>query len=226
MIANGSDGDARETLVTDLVFSEAVKAEQARLGSRAMVDRMSRNRGFQTTVTEDLAAFAAARDSIYVATASAGGQPYVQHRGGPAGFLRVVDDKRLAWAERPGNRQFVTFGNLTENDRISLFLMDYPNRRRVKIWGRGVVVERESDDEHPVWRALEDGETRAVVVEIEAWDVNCPQYITPRYVEADVLAATTALRRAIADKDEALAERDAEIAALKARLAAAEATRM
>ena len=127
--------------ISDIAFSPSVKAVQARLGSREAYARADIAGGWNDRVTPELAAFVAARDSFYLASVNAEGQPYIQHRGGPPGFLRVLDDKTLGIADYRGNRQFITLGNLEDNDRIAIFLMDYPNRQRIKIWGRGRVVE-------------------------------------------------------------------------------------
>ena len=191
---------------SDVAFTPAVKAMQERLGSRAGYARMERKGGWQDTVTDDLAAFLATRDSLYLATASAEGQPYIQHRGGPKGFLKVLDKKRLAFADFKGNRQYITLGNLSENPRAHIFLMDYPNRQRVKIWGRAEVVESDprlletlSD---PAYGGVPE---RAIVFHLEAWDVNCPQHITPRYTEDDVAAAFAKLQGRIQDLEAELA---------------------
>ena len=170
--------------VSDLAFTPAVKAWQERLGSRAGYARMAEKRDWNNSVTPELAAFLAERDSFYLATASAEGRPYIQHRGGPAGFLKVIDDKHLAFAEFGGNKQYITAGNLSENDRASIFLMDYVGRQRIKLWGRARVVE----DDAALLERLADSEykakpERALVFEVEAWDVNCPQHITRRFTE-------------------------------------------
>lgn len=195
---------------SDVAFSTSVKAVQERRGSRKAYARVEAHGGFETGITDELAAFVAEQDSIYLATASAAGQPYVQHRGGPRGFLRVLDPHTLAWAEYRGNRQYITTGNLAENDRALLFLMDYATRSRVKIWGRARVVE---DDPALVERLMPEGyravPEHAVVFTVEAWDANCPQHI-PRKLDAD-------------DVERELARLHARIAALEAenaRLAA------
>ncbi len=126
---------------SDVAFTPSVKAVQERKGSRNGYRKMEERGGWRTTVTPDLAAFLSERDSAYLATASRAGQPYVQHRGGPKGFIRVLDEKTLAFADYAGNRQYITAGNLAENDQAYLFLMDYARRRRIKIWGRAKVVE-------------------------------------------------------------------------------------
>jgi len=157
-----------------VAFSEAVKAEQARRGSRAAYARIeAATGGFATAITDELAAYLADRDSVYLATASADGQPYIQHRGGPRGFLRVVDEHTLAFVDLPGNRQYVTLGNLSENDRVCLFAMDYEHAQRVKIWGRARVEER--------------GGERWIVIAVTAWDVNCPKHI-PRHSHAHAIS--------------------------------------
>ncbi len=196
-------------LVSDIAFTPAVKAWQARLGSRAGYAHMAEKRDWSDSVTPDLAAFLAERDSFYLATASADGRPYIQHRGGPAGFLKVLDDKHLAFADFGGNKQYISAGNLSENDRASIFLMDYANRQRIKLWGRARVVE---DDAallerlaDPAYRATPE---RAVVFEIEAWDVNCPQHIARRYTDDQIAPALAKLQARID-------ELEAEVKALK-----------
>jgi hypothetical protein len=120
---------------SDVAFTPAVKAEQTKRGSRAAYARRERGEGWSTTIDEELRAFLAERDSCYLATANAEGQPYIQHRGGPPGFVRVLDDRTLGFVDYAGNRQFITLGNLAENDRAFLFFMDYARRRRIKVWG-------------------------------------------------------------------------------------------
>jgi uncharacterized protein len=127
---------------SDVGFTASVKAVQERRGSRKAYRRMEERGGWETRVTPELAAFLAERDSAYLATATSAGQPYIQHRGGPKGFIRVLDDKTLGFADFIGNRQYITTGNLAENDRAFLFLMDYAHRQRIKIWGKARVVER------------------------------------------------------------------------------------
>jgi predicted pyridoxine 5'-phosphate oxidase superfamily flavin-nucleotide-binding protein len=168
--------------------------------------------GFETEVTEDLARFIGERDSAYLATASGSGQPYVQHRGGPRGFIRVVDERTLGWADFRGNRQYITTGNLAENERAFLFLMDYANRTRMKIWGRARVVE---DDPALLARFMPAGyrakPEQAVLFAVDAWDVNCEQHIPQKLDAADV-------RDAIARLEERVAALEAENAALRTRL--------
>ncbi len=193
--------------VSDLAFTPAVKAWQARLGSRAGYARMAEKKDWQDKVTPELAAFLAERDSFYIATANVEGRPYIQHRGGPAGFLKVLDDRHLAFADFGANRQYITAGNLSENDRAAIFLMDYANRRRIKLWGRARVVE---DDAELLERLVEPEykakPERAVVFEIEAWDVNCPQHITPRYTEGQIAPAIAKLQARIDELEAEVAE--------------------
>lgn len=190
--------------VSDVAFTPAVKAVQERKGSRKGYARMEEKGGWTDRITPDLAAFLATRDSFYLSTASADGQPYIQHRGGKPGFLKVVDDRTLAFADFKGNRQYISTGNLSENPKAFIFLMDYPNRRRIKIWGRARVV----DDDPALIGRLRDADyagvpEQAIVFTIEAWDVNCPQHITPRYTESDVAVLVKTLRSQI---DELTAE--------------------
>jgi predicted pyridoxine 5'-phosphate oxidase superfamily flavin-nucleotide-binding protein len=193
---------------SDVAFSPAVKAVQMRRGSRAGYARMEERGGWSDRITPELAAFIAARDSFYLGTASADGQPYIQHRGGPKGFLRVLDDRTLGIADYRGNRQYITTGNLAENDRAFLFLMDYANRRRVKIWGRARVVE---DDPALLERLMPEGAAgrpeQAILITLEAWDVNCPQHITRRFDEAEVEQLVAPLRQRIAELEARLGDR-------------------
>ena len=192
---------------SDVAFSPAVKAAQSRLGSRGGYARMEQKGGWRDTITDELAAFIAERDSFYIATASADGQPYIQHRGGPKGFLKVLGERTLGFADFSGNRQYISLGNLSENDRAQLFLMDYANRRRIKIWGRARVVE---DDPALLERLIDPGykarPERAFIFEVEAWDVNCPQHITPRYTEAEIAPAIERLQQRIAELEAGLAD--------------------
>jgi len=173
--------------VSDIAFTPAVKRAQELRGSRASYRRMEQRGGWQQKVTPELAAFIGERDSFYMATASADGQPYIQHRGGEKGFLKVIDNKTLAFADFGGNAQYISIGNLDENNKAFIFLMDYPNRRRIKLWGTAIVVE--DDDE--LLRRLSDASyagkpERTIVFSLEAWDVNCPQHIKPRWTSEEL----------------------------------------
>src|SRR5918996_6451473 len=193
-------------IVSDVAFSPSVKAVQRRRGSRDAYARMEQKGGWSDRITPELAAFIAERDSCYLGTASADGQPYIQHRGGPKGFLCVLDDRTLGLADYRGNRQYITTGNLAENDRAFLFLMDYANRRRVKIWARARVVE---DDQALLERLMpSDAKTRpeqAILLTLDAWDVNCPQHITRRFTEDEVERLLAPLRQRIAELEARLA---------------------
>jgi predicted pyridoxine 5'-phosphate oxidase superfamily flavin-nucleotide-binding protein len=175
---------------SDVAFTPAVKQEQSRRGSRKVYARMEQGEGWERTITNELRAFLAERDSMYFATANAQGQPYVQHRGGPSGFVRVLDEHTLAFADFAGNRQFITLGNLTENDRAFLFFMNYARRQRIKIWGRAKVVE---GDDALLKGLMPEGYAargeRVIVFRVEAWDANCPQHIPLKIDAADVQAA-------------------------------------
>ncbi|MBL9052643.1 MAG: pyridoxamine 5'-phosphate oxidase family protein [Tabrizicola sp.] len=195
---------------SDIAFTPSVKAIQSRKGSRDSYARMEARGGFRTEIDEDLAGFIQAQTSVFLATANAEGQPYIQHRGGPAGFLRVLGPTTIGLADFTGNRQFITAGNLQDNPRAYLFLIDYANQSRIKIWGRARVV---TDDPELVKRLLpEDYRARAeqaIMFEVTAWDANCPQHIPQRFEAADVASA-------LATRDARIAELEAALARLKA----------
>ena len=200
---------------SDVAFTPAVKSVQSRKGSREAYAHVEQGRPWRTEVDEDLAAFLADADSFFLATASADGQPYIQHRGGPKGFLKVLDSRTLAFADFAGNRQYVTQGNLSENSRAYIFVMDYVHRRRVKIWGEARVV----DDDPALMQALmpqgyKARPEQAILFTISAWDTNCPQHIPQKFDAADVAAALMA-------RDAHIAELEAELAALKGQPASA-----
>jgi hypothetical protein len=184
---------------SDVGFSPTVKATQTRLGSRRAYRHVEENGSWQTGITPDLAAFIATQTSVFLATANAGGQPYIQHRGGPPGFLQVVDDNTIGFADFAGNRQYITTGNLAENPRAMLFLMDYQHRRRVKIWGQARVIE---DDPELIARLFPENyrarPEAAILFTVEAWDTNCPQHIPQMLFAEDVAAAVEALNARIA----------------------------
>ncbi len=186
--------------VSDIAFTPAVKAVQKRHGSRRAYARMEREGGWAQAITPELAAFVAERDSFYLGTANAEGQPYIQHRGGPQGFLKVVDAHTLAFADFRGNKQYITVGTLDDNDKAFIFLMDYAHRRRIKIWGRAHTVE---DDPALLEQLTDPGykgqPERAIVFTVEAWDANCPQHITPRFTAEDVAGTVQTLHARIAE---------------------------
>jgi predicted pyridoxine 5'-phosphate oxidase superfamily flavin-nucleotide-binding protein len=201
---------------SDVAFTPAVKSIQARKGSRSAYARVEENGGWRTDIDENLAAFLADANSLYFATANADGQPYIQHRGGPRGFVKILDHRTLAFADYSGNRQYITQGNLTENPKAHIFLMDYAHRRRVKIWGEARVVE---DDPALLESLMPQGykarPEQAILLTISAWDTNCPQHIPQKFDAADVAAA-------LAARDARIAELEAELAAMKSRPAPAQ----
>jgi len=179
-----------DNVSSDVAFTSSVKAIQERRGSRASYARMELRGGFRTVVTADLAAFLAQVDSAVLSTVNAAGQPYAQHRGGPKGFIRAINDRTLAFADYRGNRQYITIGNLAENDRAFLLLIDYATGRRIKLWGHARVVE---DDPQLIERLMPAGyeakPEQVIVFTIDAWDVNCPQHIPQKLDAADVAKA-------------------------------------
>src|ERR1700722_6753555 len=197
------------TYSSDVAFAPAVKEIQARKGSRETYAHVEQRGGWRTEVDENLAAFLAEANSLYFATASADGQPYVQHRGGPKGFVRVLDKNTLAFADYRGNRQYITQGNLSENPKAYIFVMDYAHRRRVKIWGEARAV---NDDPALLQSLMPQGykarPEHVILFRISAWDTNCPQHIPQKFDSADVAAA-------ISSRDARIAELEAELAALK-----------
>jgi len=185
----------------EIAFTDRVKAEQSRHGSRASYARFESGEPMRHRLGAREAQFIAERDSFYMATVSETGWPYIQHRGGPKGFLRVLDEKTIGFADYRGNRQYISLGNLGGNDRVSLFLMDYPNRARLKLLGRARLVS--PDDTEQMKMLVADGIEarieRGFLIDVEAFDWNCSQHITERYTLADVEQATAALRARIAE---------------------------
>jgi predicted pyridoxine 5'-phosphate oxidase superfamily flavin-nucleotide-binding protein len=197
--------DATQIYSSDVAFSPSVKAVQTRKGSRHAYGRMEQKGSWQTRITPDLASFIAAQTSIFLATANAEGQPYIQHRGGPAGFLRVLDENTIGFADFAGNRQYITQGNLADNPRAQLFLIDYAHQRRVKVWGEARVIEGDTELTAKVmpegYKARPEG---VILFTVSAWDTNCSQHIPQRFEAATIAGA--------------LAERDERIAALEAEV--------
>ena len=196
---------------SDVAFTPAVKAIQARKGSREAYSHVEARGGWRTEIDENLAAFLADANSLYFATASADGQPYIQHRGGPKGFIKVLDNNTIAFADYSGNRQYITQGNLSENPKANIFVMDYAHRRRVKIWGEARVV----DDDPALLQSLMPQGYKArpeqvILFRISAWDTNCPQHIPQKFDSTDVAAA-------LASRDTRIAELEAELAAVRGR---------
>ena len=191
---------------SDIAFSPTVKALQQARGSRHAYARMEQGRGWETGITDDLRGFIEAQTTLFMATANLDGQPYMQHRGGPAGFLHVLDPHTLAFADFTGNRQFVSTGNLADNPKAQLFLMDYGRRQRVKIWGEARIETDPALVERLMPAGYRARAEQAIVFTVKAWDANCPQHI-PQLVPVDEVVP-------------ALAERDARIAQLEQELAA------
>jgi predicted pyridoxine 5'-phosphate oxidase superfamily flavin-nucleotide-binding protein len=182
----------------DIVFTPAARHAQARHGSaRAYEKRIAA--GFPDRVTPELAAFIAELDTAFLGTVSGAGAPYIQHRGGPKGFIKVLDEKTLGFADFAGNRQYITISNLAATDRAYLFLLDFARQRRIKLWGRARVVE---DDPALLARLSDAGyrarPERAILFTVEAWDVNCSQHITARFTEDEIAQATAPLLERIA----------------------------
>ena len=187
----------------DVAFTPSVKAAQARKKSRAIYEHMQMGK----TIDDNLAAFIHQIRSFYLGTASADGQPYIQHRGGPPGFLHVVGEHSLAFADFKGNRQFISTGNLAENPRAFIFLMDYAHRQRIKLWGTARVVEGDAALEASLMPAGYRARAEQVILfEIEAWDANCTQHIPQMFLAEDVAKA--------------IEQRDARIASLEQQIAA------
>ena len=195
---------------SDVAFTDSVKAIQARKGSRDAYAKMEQGLGWKTEITDDLKAFIEAQVSVFLATANADGQPYIQHRGGPPGFLKVLDARTIGFVDFRGNRQFISSGNLADNSKFHLFLIDYANKQRVKIWGEARVVE---GDDELVAKLMPQGYKARVeqvmLLNVTAWDANCPQHIPQRFEAAEVT-------RAIEERDQKIAALEAELETLRA----------
>jgi uncharacterized protein len=203
-----------QTYSSDVAFTPAVKAIQARKGSREAYAHVEETGGWRTEIDDNLKSFLAETNGFYLATATADGQPYIQHRGGPKGFIKVLDKSTIAFADYSGNRQYITQGNLSENPKAYIFVMDYAHRRRVKLWGEARVV----DDDPALTRALMPAGYKArpeqvILFKVAAWDTNCPQHIPQKFDAADVAAA-------LAQRDARIVELETQLAALKGEPAA------
>jgi predicted pyridoxine 5'-phosphate oxidase superfamily flavin-nucleotide-binding protein len=186
----------------DVLFSASVKAEQARLGSRQSFE----DRQWASEITDNLRQFLDAIDTFFLATADASGRPYVQHRGGPPGFLKPIGPRTLAFADFAGNRQYITLGHLKENDRAHIFILHFATQQRLKLWGRARVVENDiALMERLVDPAYKARPQRAIVFELDAWDVNCQQHIVARYSEAEMAPALNGLVARIKELEEEVA---------------------
>jgi predicted pyridoxine 5'-phosphate oxidase superfamily flavin-nucleotide-binding protein len=200
---------AAATHPSDVVFTPTVKALQQARGSRHAYARMEQGRGWQTGITDEVRGFIEAQTSLFMATANLDGQPYMQHRGGPPGFLQVLDAHTLAFADFTGNRQFVSTGNLADNPKAQLFLMDYAHRQRLKIWGTARVDTDAALVERLMPADYKARAEQAIVFTVTAWDANCPQHIPQLIPVAEVLPA-------IAERDQRIRELEEELARLKA----------
>ena len=192
---------------SDIAFTPTVKSIQTENGSRSGYAKMEERSGWQTTVTPELTAFLSELDMFYLGTANAEGQPYIQYRGGAPGFLKVIDEKTLGFADFGGNRQYITLGNLSDNPKAFIFLMDYANSRRIKLWGTARVVEDDPD----LLERIQDPDypgraERAILFSIEAWDVNCPQHIHKRFPQAVVAPIIEKLQTEVQELQAKLAE--------------------
>jgi len=212
------------TYSSDVAFTPVVKAIQARKGSREAYAHVEKNGGWRTEIDDKLAGFLANANSFYMATATKDGQPYIQHRGGPKGFIKILDKNTIAFADYAGNQQYLTQGNLSENPKAHIFIMDYAHRRRVKIWGEARVIE----DDAALTAALMPKGYRArpeqvIVFKIAAWDTNCPQHIPQKFDATDVAAAMGEASAKIEEKEKRIAELEAELEKLKGEKASAAA---
>ena len=209
--------------ISDIAFTDAVKAAQQQRGSRTAYAKMEQRGGWNDIVTPKLAEFIAERDSFYLGTAAPGGQPYIQHRGGPKGFLKVLDGRTLAIADYAGNAQYISLGNLTENNKAFIFLMDYPNRHRIKIWGTAEFVE----DDPALLSRVSDSDyqarpERVLVFHVKAWDVNCTQHIQPRFTPEEFEPAVQQLRDRIAELESRNNDLEDRLAAAETKVKAAD----
>ncbi len=194
-------------IASNIAFTPMVKAIQSRKGSRSAYARMENGAGWATEITPELAEFISKQSSVFFATANAAGQPYIQHRGGPPGFLHVLGENRIAFADYTGNRQYISMGNLAENPKVCLFLLDYSTRKRVKLWGTAHVVE---DDPElvkglmpPDYKAT--GE-QAIIFHVDTWDANCPKHIPQRFDTASMTVEIEARDRRIAELESQISQ--------------------
>ena len=193
---------------SDIVFTPSVKAQQQAHGSRHAYARMEQGRGWQTGITDEVRGFIEAQTTLFMATANLDGQPYIQHRGGPPGFLHVLDEHTIAFADFTGNRQFISTGNLADNPKAQLFLMDYARRQRLKIWGEARVETDPALVEKLMPAGYKARAEQAIVFTVKAWDANCPQHI-PQLIPVDEVVP------AIVERDARIAELEKELAALR-----------
>ncbi len=204
--------------ISDVAFTPAVKAAQEARGSRTAYAKMEQRGGWNNVITPALEEFIAEREFFYLGTAGADGQPYIQHRGGPKGFLKVLDEQTLAMADYAGNAQYISLGNLVENDKAAIFLMDYPNQHRIKIWGTAAFIE----DDPSLLERVTDADyqarpQRVLVFHVRAWDINCTQHIQQRFTVGEMQPMVQGLH-------DRIAELEAKNKTLESQLAAASTT--
>jgi uncharacterized protein len=207
--------DVGHIYASDVAFTPSVKAVQSSKGSRKSYERMEERGSWETRITPDLARFIEVQTSVFLATANVEGQPYIQHRGGPSGFLKVLDDMTIGFADFAGNRQYITQGNLMENPKAHLFLIDYAQRQRIKIWGEARIVE---DNSELLAKLMPDAykarPEQLILFTVSAWDANCPQHIPQRFEAADVAAA-------LVERDKRIEELETEVKLLRETIARA-----
>ena len=202
-----------------LAFTPLVKELQERYGSRKQYERMEGSGASQDRLTDFEKEFLAGRDTFYLATTSSTGWPYVQHRGGPKGFLKVIDDRTLAFADYRGNKQYITTGNLLSDDRVAMILVDYPRQARLKILGRAEIFEGAKAE---MWLARVRVEgykatiERVFVIHVEAYDWNCPQHITPRYTAEEIQEGMRSVQERIQTLEQQNEDLKKEVARLRA----------
>lgn len=190
-----------------IAFTDTVRRAQEQAGSRATYARMESGEAMRNqALGPGEAAFLSARDSFYMATVNEAGWPYIQHRGGPAGFVRVLDERTIGFADFRGNRQYVSVGNLLTDDRVSLFFMDYPHRRRLKLFGRARLVADQATVDRLVVPGYPAMVERGLLITVEGFDWNCPQHITERFTTEDIRSATATLTDRIAELEAKLAK--------------------
>ncbi|AXT54516.1 pyridoxamine 5'-phosphate oxidase family protein [Aquimarina sp. MMG015] len=196
-----------KNFVSDIAFSAEVKKRQEEMGSRKTYQKMAERRDWQDEINDSLRSFISLRDSFYMASVNANGQPYIQHRGGPKGFLKILDKKHLAFADYSGNRQYISVGNFDTNTKVHLFLMDYPNRMRIKIWGEIVTHEPNNP---LLQQVLDENYTaeveRIIKIKVNAWDINCPQHIEQRFTTEEFQPRVKQLENKIIELEKQLKE--------------------
>ena len=199
-----------KTYISDIAFSASVKKRQEEMGSRSTYKKMAERRDWQKQLTM-LRPFITARDSFYMSSVNADGQPYIQHRGGPKGFLKILDESHLVFADYSGNRQYISVGNFDDNNKVHLFLMDYPNRTRIKIWGEATIVSKDDENLKKFLDKEYGAEVeRFIKIKVPAWDANCPQHIQQRYTWEEMEPHFDVLNQKIQDLEKQIGELSAK----------------